>query len=189
MSELIDVLLAESELPDDPALRQLLGELEREATSVRPMPSAALAALMSPRGTAAGHTATRRPRRPSFAGRGAIIAGVTVIGVVGLGVGAAAASPDARSAIGAGVSAIAHLFETAPATREPAPTKAATPPPALGSTSEPTPTPTTTLTPTPDPSESAGSNSGKDSGKGSGKSGDTHGNGDGNQSGHGNGKG
>src|SRR4051812_43616736 len=109
MSELIDVLLAESELSDHAMLRDLLGELEREATAARPMPSAALSELMSPRRTAPSHAHTRGARRPSF-GRGAVITGVVVIGVLGLGVGAAAASPDVRSAVGAGVAVIAHLF-------------------------------------------------------------------------------
>jgi len=105
MSDLIETLLTESELHDDVALSELLRKLERESTSVRPMPSPALAELMrSP-------DAHRAVRRPAIRTRAAIITGAVVIGLVGLGAGAAAASPDARSAIGAGVATIAHLFE------------------------------------------------------------------------------
>ena len=112
MSEFVDVLLAESELSDDMLLRELLGELERETTTVRPMPSATLSALMSPKRPLSAHVSTRGARRrPSFAARSAIIASAAVIGVVALGAGAAAASPATRSAIDAGVAAIAHLFE------------------------------------------------------------------------------
>jgi len=112
MSEFVDVLLAESELSDDMLLRELLGELERETTTVRPMPSATLSALMSPKRPLSARVGTRGARRrPSFAARSAIIASAAVIGVVALGAGAAAASPATRSAIDAGVAAIAHLFE------------------------------------------------------------------------------
>ena len=105
MSDLIHTMLTESELHDDVVLSQLLRELERESTSVRPMPSPALAELMR---SPDGHRAVRRP---AIRTRGAIITGAVVIGLVGVGAGAAAASPDARSVIGAGVATIAHLFE------------------------------------------------------------------------------
>lgn len=115
MSEFVEKLLTESELGDDVRLREFLGELEREATSVRPMPSAALAELMrSP-------DAHQPVRRPAVRARRAVITGAVVVGLFGLGAGAAAASPEARSVIGAGVATIAHLFEPATAV-PPAPT-------------------------------------------------------------------
>src|SRR4051812_6354113 len=193
MSELIDVLLAESELPDDAVLRDLLGELEREATAVRPMPSAALSELMSPRRATPSHAHTRGARRrPSFAGRGAVITGVVVIGVLGLGAGAAAASPEARSAIGAGVAVIAHLFDppaTAANTPRSVPGSAGDATPTPDGTESPDPTQSPEPTQRPQPSPSATPSPSDDGSDGHGKSGETHGNGKGNQSGHGNGKG
>ena len=136
MSELIDLMLAESELEDDVTLRRLLDELEREATAVRPMPSAALSELMRPRRTGPSHSVARPTRRRSVAGRGALITSIVVIGAIGLGAGAAAASPDARSAIGAGVAVIAHLFEPATA-NAPKPTEGATEVPGTAASPEP----------------------------------------------------
>jgi hypothetical protein len=117
MSELIDVLLDETELHDDLALRELLGELEREATAVTPIPSAQLSQLMTTRRVSSAASA----RRVSFVRRGAIIGGIAVAGVLGLGAGTAAATPEGRSMIGAGVAAIAHLFQPATAVKAPAP--------------------------------------------------------------------
>jgi len=128
MSELIDVLLDETELHDDLALRELLGELEREATAVTPIPSAALSELMTPRRAGSRRTT----RRPSLASRGVIITGVVVIGVLGFAAGAAAASLEARS-IGAGVSAVAHLFGPESAAEPPASTDRSMQAPAIGS--------------------------------------------------------
>jgi hypothetical protein len=194
MSELIESLLTETELGDDDALRELLCEMEREATSVRPMPSAALAELLrSP-------DAHQPVRRPAIRGRGAVITGAVVIGLLGLGAGAAAASPDVRSVIGAGAANIAHLFE--PATAEPrAPRDGATHSPKSPSS------PDSSETVAPEPSDRAsdrsasghggGSQSANESGPGSAASGHsddsnsgaTDGHDDGNQSGNGNGKG
>jgi len=177
MSEFIDALLAESELPDDPVLRDLLTELEREATSVRPMPSHELRQLMR----------ARTGRRVRVAGRTGVIVGVAVIGALGLGVGAAAASPDARSAIGAGVAAIAHLFQPEAAATTPRSPVGTAPSSGTVSTHQPSSPPSATPTPS-DHSAHGGepsvSNPGSDAGSGS-----THGNGTGNQSGNGNGKG
>jgi len=192
MSDPIDLLLTESELEHDTVLRDLLGEIEHEATAVRPMPSSELSALMYPQSAAA-----RRPRRRSFAGRGAVITSVVVIGTLGLGATAAAASPEARSAIGAGVAAIAHLFQPALGAPEPAPTSGH---PASGTSDVPSTGPSAdasdgpsadpTADPTGGPSPSADATAGADDRSGSsGKSGDSHGNGTGNQSGRGNGKG
>lgn len=177
MSEFIDVLLAESELSDDALLRDLLGELERETTTVRPIPSAALSELLSPRPAPSIHVGTRSARRrPSFAARSAIIASAAVIGAVGLGAGAAAAAgPQGQSAIGAGFAAIAHLFEPAPASELPAPTKRGAHPPAVGNASEPLVTPTPThgapgaihASPGSSPSSGLGTGSNASSGVGS----------------------
>jgi hypothetical protein len=200
MSDLIDALLAESELQDDLVLRDLLGDIERDATAVRPMPSAELMGLMEPRRVRSDRTMRRGP----VAGRAVIITGIVVIGVLGLGAGAAAASPEARSVIGAGVAVIAHLFEPVPAGKAPAPPGGSTHSAGIGGTPEPS------VTATPSPSgdtpgadhsngegvgvgsqNAGGSNSGESSaGHSDGSnSGDGHGNGKGNQSGHGTGTG
>ena len=86
MTDQIDRLLAEAQMTDDPELRGLLAELHRAATSVRPMPSAELSALMLP-----------GRRRPALGRRGVVTA-LVVVGMLGAGVTAAAASPDVRSA-------------------------------------------------------------------------------------------
>jgi hypothetical protein len=182
MSDPIEALLAETELDDDLVLRELLGEIEREATSVRPLPSAALREAMG-----AGQS-----RRGRVAGRTGVVIGVAVIGVLGLGVGAAAASPDARSAIGAGVAAIARLFHPAPGAQTPPAPDVVTSPPRDADSPSPSPSPdppSPSATPSPSSSEhGSGSDDSKGGGSGS-DSGSTHGNGKGNQSGHGNGKG
>jgi len=187
MSDPIDLLLIESELEHDTVLHDLLAEIEHEATAARPMPSAELSALMSPRPVAA-----HRPRRHSFSGRSAVITGVVVIGVLGLGATAAAASPEVRSAIGAGVAAIAHVFQPALDAPEPAPTPrhpaAGTDAPSTGPSGGPTADPTADATGEPSPSADATAGADDHSGS-SGKSGDGDGNGKGNQSGHGNGTG
>lgn len=128
MSELIDRLLDETELHDDLALRELLGDLEREATAITPIPSVALSELMTPRQAGSRRATGRR----SFASRGVVITGVVVIGVLGFAAGAAAASLEARS-IGAGVSAVAHLFEPESAAKPPASTDRSIHAPAIGS--------------------------------------------------------
>jgi len=199
MSELIDVLLDESDFADDAGLRDLLDELEREATAVRPIASAALSELMAPRRTPT--------RRPSFARRGVVITGIAVIGALGLGAGAAAASPEARAAIGAGVAVIAHLFDPgAPAlvsvpilgidgssgsSGSPEPSSSGAP--TVQPSDTPSPSDGTNSGATDDPTPEATSNaqSGDDSGDSSGDSNSNgkHGNGKGNHSGHGNGKG
>jgi hypothetical protein len=90
MSDQILELLAEEGMEHDAQLSALLSCVRVEATGVRPMPSAAVAALM--------------PARPGRASRGArthrrrVLTGLIVLGSLGVGVGAAAASPDVRSA-------------------------------------------------------------------------------------------
>lgn len=87
MTDQIDRLLAEAQLDDDPALRELLTELHRAATSVHPIPSAELSALMTP--TQGG---------PSMRRRAGVITALVVVGTVGMGVTAAAANPLVRDA-------------------------------------------------------------------------------------------
>jgi hypothetical protein len=87
MTDSIDRLLSEVEMSDDPELRGLLIEMLRDATSVRPMPSPELAALFAP----------AQPRSFLPGRRGAITT-LIVIGTLGVGVTAAAASPDVRAA-------------------------------------------------------------------------------------------
>jgi len=87
MTDQIDRLLAEAQLTDDQELRGLLTELHRAATSVRPMPSAELSALM----------VTGR-RRSTIRRHGGVVTTLVVVGVLGAGVTAAAASPEIRSA-------------------------------------------------------------------------------------------
>lgn len=189
MSELIDALLAESGLPGDPVLRELLTELERDSTAVRPMPSAELAALLNP---------SRAPRRAPARTRTAVITGIFVVGALALGTGAAAASPEVRSAVGSALGAIVHLV--APAADVPWLDTNADAHPGAGTGAAPSDagsTPTPTATPSPSPSDNSNaSTTGQtngvghrdDHGKGN-NSGSSHGHGSGNQSGHGTGTG
>jgi hypothetical protein len=87
MTDSIDQLLSEVEMHDDPQLRALLIEFQSVATSVRPMPSPALAVLLAP----------ERPSSVVRRHRGAITA-LIVVGTLGFGVTAAAASPEVRAA-------------------------------------------------------------------------------------------
>ncbi|MEO7720596.1 MAG: hypothetical protein ABIS08_01620 [Pseudolysinimonas sp.] len=87
MTDQVDRLLAEAQLTDDPQLRGMLIELHRAATSVRPMPSAELTSLMTP-----------RRRRPRTRRRGGLVTAMVAVGMLGVGVTAAAASPEVRSA-------------------------------------------------------------------------------------------
>lgn len=87
MTDPIDRLLFEEGMSDDAELRGLLAELRRDATSVHPMPSAELAALMAP---ARPQSAIRRHR--------GVVTAVIVIGTLGVGATAAAASPEVRAA-------------------------------------------------------------------------------------------
>ena len=90
MTDAILELLAEEGVSDDAELASLLFAMRSEATSVRPMPSAAVAALMPVRRGGAS--------RGRVAGRRRIVTGLIVLGSLGIGAGAAAASPDIRSA-------------------------------------------------------------------------------------------
>lgn len=90
MTDAILELLAEEGMSDDAELRSLLSAMRSEATSIRPMPSQAVADLMS----AHPESTARRP----LAGRRRIVTGLIVVGSLAVGAGAAAASPDVRSA-------------------------------------------------------------------------------------------
>jgi hypothetical protein len=120
MVDPIDLLLVESDMGDDDELRGLLAELKRDATSVRPMPSAELAALMVP----------ARPRSAIRRHRGLVTA-VIVIGTLGVGATAAAASPEVRAAAHQVFQAVTGVV--LPGTNRPAP---------HGDTSAPASTPT-----------------------------------------------
>jgi len=90
MSDPILDLLAEAGMSGDAELGSLLSSMRSDATSIRPMPSAAVAALMPLR--------RGRRARGALAGRRRIVTGLIVLGSLGIGAGAAAASPDVRSA-------------------------------------------------------------------------------------------
>jgi hypothetical protein len=90
MNDPILDMLAEEGMSDDAELRSLLNTMRSEATSIRPMPSPAVAELMSAR-------PARVARRP-LVGHRRIVTGLIVLGSLAVGAGAAAASPDVRSA-------------------------------------------------------------------------------------------
>jgi hypothetical protein len=71
----------------DAELHRLLNDLQKDATAIHPMPSAEVAAHMVP------------ARRQSVISRhGAVVTALIVVGTLGVGVTAAAASPDVRAA-------------------------------------------------------------------------------------------
>lgn len=133
MSDPIDRLLFEEGMGDDAELRGLLAELKRDATSVRPMPSAELAALMVP----------ARPRSAVRRHRGLVTA-VIVIGTLGVGATAAAASPEVRAAAHQVFQAVTGAV--LPGTNVPGPHRgsspASTPTPARSNAASPHPTAT-----------------------------------------------
>ncbi len=88
MTDAILELLAEEGMSDEAELSSFLVALRSEATSIHPMPSAAVAELMPRR---------QRTPRSALAGRRRIVTGLIVLGSLGVGVGTAAASPDIRS--------------------------------------------------------------------------------------------
>ena len=87
MTDPIEQLLSETDMVGDKVLHDFLSELQQTGTSVRPMPSPELAALMTP-----------ISQRSTLRRRGAIITALIVVGTVGVGVTAAAASPEVRAA-------------------------------------------------------------------------------------------
>ena len=87
MTDPITQLLVETQLADDIRLRELLAEVRDTATSVRPLPSAEVAALLVP-----------SRRRPSAARHRVLITTIVVVGTLAAGATAAAASPEVRGA-------------------------------------------------------------------------------------------
>jgi hypothetical protein len=87
MTDPVARFLSENGMSNDAALHDLLTQLESDATSVRPIPSPELVALM----------ATTRRSSVVHRHRGALTA-LIVVGALGVGVTAAAASPDVRTA-------------------------------------------------------------------------------------------
>jgi hypothetical protein len=90
MSDAILELLAEEGMSDEAELRSLLNAMRSEATVIRPIPSQAVADLMT--------TRPARTVRRAVVGRRRVVTGLIVLGSLGVGVGAAAASPDVRTA-------------------------------------------------------------------------------------------
>ena len=86
MTDPIKAFLLDSGIDDDPSLRSFLAQLEQEASSAAPMPSAAVSALMQP------------ARQQSFVRRHrTAVTAIIVVGALGAGATAAAASPDVRT--------------------------------------------------------------------------------------------
>jgi len=136
MSDEILEMLAEEGMSDDAELSSLLKAMRSEATSIRPMPSRAVADLMSPR---------RRPTaRRAIAGRRRIVTGLIVLGSLGVGAGAAAASPDVRSATQQFAQTVINVLGSGGAPSSPIPaSQRPVPLPQPSSTGAPThPTPT-----------------------------------------------
>lgn len=99
MSDPIERLLAETEMADDTRLRDYLVELHAVGTSVRPVPSPELDAMMT---SPAKRSAAHRHR--------IIITTLVVVGTVGAGVTAAAASPEVRAATDGIIEAVVAVF-------------------------------------------------------------------------------
>jgi len=95
MTDVIEQLLVETDMADDILLRAFLVELEEAATAVRPLPSAELGALLVP-----------APRRSVGRRRRLIITTMIVVGTIGAGATAAAASPEIRDATGRAIQAV-----------------------------------------------------------------------------------
>ena len=121
-----DDLLDEEGMRHDAKLRAFLTEWSSEATAVRPLPSPQVSALM------------RRRRRRGGSHRTGVIIGLIVLGSVGAGAGAAAASPEVRQAAGQVMGGV--IAALAPAA--PAPVNPTTSSSGSGATTTPSPTPT-----------------------------------------------
>ena len=88
MTDAVDQLLFEHGMIEDAALRRALTQLERDATSLTPMPSPDLAALLAPTG-----------RRSIGRHQRILMTTLIVVGTLGVGAtAAAAASPEFRAA-------------------------------------------------------------------------------------------
>ncbi len=104
MTDPITQLLVETQLADDIRLRELLAEVRDTATSVRPLPSAEVAALLVP-----------SRRRPSAARHRVLITTIVVVGTLAAGATAAAASPEVRSAAGRAIQSVVGTLLPEPA--------------------------------------------------------------------------
>ncbi|HEU0205649.1 MAG TPA: hypothetical protein VFQ74_03020 [Pseudolysinimonas sp.] len=136
MSDPILELLDEEGMSGDAELRSILNAMRSEATSIRPIPSPAVANLMSPR-------PARTPRR-ALTGHRRIVTGLIVLGSLAVGAGAAAANPDVRSATQHFAQTVIGVLGSAgvpsspmPASHRPAPLPRPT---STGAPSHPTPT-------------------------------------------------
>src|SRR4051812_22770253 len=124
----IDDLLDEEGMLQDAKLKSFLSGWSADATAVRPMPSPAVSALM------------RRRHRRTGSRRTGVIITLIVLGSVGAGAGAAAASPEVRQAanqvMGGVFGAIAQAAPAGPAQANPT-----TPSSGTRETPPPSPTP------------------------------------------------
>ena len=140
MHDEIARLLAEENMDDDTALRDGLMRIQQTATSVRPMPSPELAALLG-----------ERRRSTAYRHRGMITALAVVVALGGTAT-AAAASPGVRSVahqvvttvIGTVLPGVAHPPAPAPVGNNTKPTTAPLHTPSPGSHATPSDHPTST---------------------------------------------
>lgn len=103
MTDPIEQLLREADMSNESALHSFLSQIQEEATSVRPIPSAELAVLL-----------LRRAPQSRLRRRRVAIATLIVIGVVGAGATAAAASPALRSATQQLIQTVTGVAPSAP---------------------------------------------------------------------------
>jgi hypothetical protein len=152
MTDQIDQLLSQTGMADEAQVREFLGELQHASTSVRPLPSAELSALL-----------VMSPRRSGAHRRRLAITALIVVGALGAGATAAAASPDVRAATGQAVQAVVGAFlagtgaSSTPATTGPT----ATPTPGsskAASDGHPSPTHHPDMTNHPQPNDHPGGN-------------------------------
>ncbi len=99
MTDTIGELLIENDMADEVALRGFLHQLQDTATSVRPMPSPELAALL-----------VSTPRRSHGHRRRTIITTVVVVGTLAAGATTAAANPEVRNATGRAIQAVVGVL-------------------------------------------------------------------------------
>ncbi len=138
MTDPIDQLLLEAGMSDDADLRGSLLEFQRSATSVHPMPSTEVAALMEP----------TRPRT-GLRRHSGLVTALVVIGTLGIGATAAAASPEVRAAA-------QQAFQTVTGTLPPGTTDPGNPGRHGGSGFSPAPSRSNSAFPHPDASQHPG---------------------------------
>ena len=135
----IQAILQDSGFEEDADLRRSLEELRTFALDGAPQPRSDLQALLTPGVTRLDLRRRNRKRRMG------IVLGAAVVGAMGLGAGAVAASEDFRQSVS---HAVVKIFEPASQTPAPADTQAAPPshsgvsvPPAAAVTPSPSATP------------------------------------------------